>query len=79
MWLEAFSLSRFLSQILHETIKYDIELGVVKCLPKFEHKPTWFAISELILLYQNLGPKNRPLSSTGSHNSHGIFNDRHQI
>jgi hypothetical protein len=38
MWLEAFSLSRFLSQILHETIKYDTELGVVKCLLKFEHK-----------------------------------------
>jgi hypothetical protein len=60
MWLEAFSLSRFLLQILHETIKYDIELGVVKCLLKFEHSPTRIAISELILLYQNLGPKTRP-------------------
>jgi hypothetical protein len=60
MWLAAFSLSRFLLQILHEIIKYDIELGVVKCLLKFEHSSTRIAISELILLYQNLGPKTRP-------------------
>jgi hypothetical protein len=79
MWLEAFSLSRFLSQILHETIKYDVELGIVKCLLKFEHSPTRIAIPELILLDQNLGLKTRPLSSTGSHHSHGIFSDRHQI
>jgi hypothetical protein len=79
MWFDAFSLSRFLSQILHETIKYDIELGVVKCLLKFEHTPTRIATSELILLYQNLGPQTRPLSGTGSHHNHGTFNDRHQI
>jgi hypothetical protein len=49
MWSEAFSLSRFFSQILHETIMYDIKLGVVKCLLKFGHTQSRIGISELIL------------------------------
>jgi hypothetical protein len=49
MWSEAFSLSRFFSQILHETIMYDIKLGVVKCLLKSGHTLSRDGISELIL------------------------------
>jgi hypothetical protein len=49
MWSEAFSLSRFFSQILHETIMYDIKLGVVKCLLKSGQTLSRIGISELIL------------------------------